>query len=102
MLDGPAAPQTANLFERDLIARLERRARRVACFVTEERKNDFPRLPVREGEWAIVITGICASLQELDEFLAVLNESDLAAVTGAAVITAERLRLQPGSRALYR
>lgn len=30
-----------------------------AVFVTEEHPNTFPRLPVREGEWALVAVGAC-------------------------------------------
>lgn len=71
-------PEAANeayvaAFERSLRPRLERIAEDVAYFVTDPSPNTFPRLPVREGEWAFVVTGLCSSAQAVDEWHAILN-----------------------------
>lgn len=71
----PEAPGEAYVaaFERNVRPRLEQIAENVAYFVTDPSPNTFPRLPVREGEWAFVVTGFCSSTQDLSEWHAILN-----------------------------
>lgn len=59
MLDAPAGEPYIEAFERDALPALRRIARSVSYFVTEPARNTFPKLPVREGEWAFVVTGLC-------------------------------------------
>ncbi len=74
-------------------------ARLLACLVTEQSPNDFPVLPVREGEHVIVwFTGypsLCAYLEVRPSL------PDLASLTEGwphAVVGAEALRLVPTRR----
>ena len=64
-------------------------AQRVAYFVTEEQPNNFVRLPVREGEFAFVVTGICEDAGALEAWQKLFPHG-------------ETLWLQPAARALYR
>lgn len=73
MLPEPADEAYVAAFERDVRPRLERIAVNVAYFVTDPSPNTFPRLPVREGEWAFVVTGLCSSAQAVDEWHAILT-----------------------------
>lgn len=59
MLDAPAGEPYIEAFERGTLPALRRIARSVSYFVTEPARNTFPKLPVREGEWAFVVTGLC-------------------------------------------
>lgn len=79
----------------------ERYARRIAMLVTEDSPNDF-RLPVRAGEWALVVTGICADSDSLEEWMRSLQPSRLPAELREKLIGSEYLRLQPAARSLYR
>ncbi|MEU8241227.1 NIPSNAP family protein [Actinoplanes missouriensis] len=60
----------------------------VAVFTTEYAENNFPRLPVREGEHALVW----------------FSRSDVAAEApaGSGVVRTERLRLAPTARSAFR
>lgn len=54
-LDGPADADTLAYFDEEIAPRVVGADNSVfACFVTEERKNNFPVLPVREGEHVLV------------------------------------------------
>lgn len=59
MLDAPPDDRYVEEFEQQMLPSLRRIARRVSYFVTESSPNTFPRLPVREGEWAFVAAGLC-------------------------------------------
>jgi hypothetical protein len=59
MLDAPADEAYIQEFERGVLPALREIARSVSYFVTESSPNTFPRLPVREGEWAFVVAGLC-------------------------------------------
>lgn len=60
MLEAPPSEAFVDGFERTILPVAERAARRVAYFVSEERPNDYPRLPVR-AEYAFVAAGVCTS-----------------------------------------
>ena len=90
MLDGPADSAYMAAFENNVLPRLQAHAQRIAYFVTEERPNDFPRLPVREGEWAFVATGICPNAEALEAWVRVFDGR-----------STETLRLKPATRSLY-
>ncbi|WIN00363.1 NIPSNAP family protein [Actinoplanes oblitus] len=60
-----------------------------AVFATEYAENNFPRLPVREGEHAFVWFGAAA-------------EPELTVPAGFDVVKTERLRLAPTARSAFR
>jgi len=102
MLDGPAAAALVGAFEETVLPELRRDADRVASLVTEERPNDFPRLPVREGEFAFVVAGICRSDAALEMWCHDLDAGRLPAAIRSQVTSVETLRLAPAPRALFR
>ena len=57
----------------DFIARVERILKPEACFVTEDSPNDFPALPVREGEHVLVAFSRSAGTRGLPEPAQVLR-----------------------------
>jgi len=97
-----APPDTAALeaFERETLDALRGGAQRVGYFVTEERPNDFPRLPVRESEWAFVVTGVCETPEAVRRWTDGVRRHLPAELHGLAVGT-EYLRLEPAGRSLY-
>jgi hypothetical protein len=82
MLQAPADEEYLDAFERTKLPHLEALAGCVAYFVTEPHANTFPRLPVREGEWAFVVTGECTGNESVEEWRRI-------------VAATETLRLQP-------
>ena len=76
-------------FERKVLPQARALAQRVSYFVTEEQPNNFVRLPVREGEFAFVVTGICEDAGALEAWQKLFPQG-------------ETLWLQPAARALYR
>lgn len=66
MLPEPATDDYISDFERAVLPRLQELAGNVAYFVTEPAPNTFARLPVREREWAFVVTGTCGSPEALE------------------------------------
>jgi hypothetical protein len=72
MLAAPADDAYVDRFQRTMRPPLEAIAADVRCFVTEPHPNTFPRLPVREGEWAFVVTGKCADRQAIEEWRRIL------------------------------
>ncbi len=99
MLDAPASSELIGAFEDAVLPALQ--AERIAYFVTEERPNDFPRLPVREGEHAFAVTGICPTRRDLDAWVR-LVETRLPDAAGDSAKKLETLRLEPASRSLFR
>lgn len=90
-LSGPATPDDIERFERDLMPALTRDGVAVlAYFVTDGSPNNFPALPVREGENVFVWFG---SLPDGTQQLS----SAMAREVGAA---AHMLRLTPTARSL--
>lgn len=89
-------------FEREIVPELERVAHRIAYFVTEDSPNEYPRLPVREGEWALVAAGAGHSLRDLDRWREALQSNRLPEQLRSKIVGAEHLRLQPSRRSLLR
>lgn len=90
MGDASAGDAYISSFENIALPQLERVAERIAYFVTEERPNTFPQLPVRE-ERAFVVIGRCATASALDEWVHTLEARG-----------GETLRLAPADRSLFR
>lgn len=88
-------------FEARMLPEMRRSSARTAYFVTEERPNDFPRLPVREHEFALVAIGVCKSGAELDAW-SQIDERRLPDTLRSNILSSETLRLQPGRRSLFR
>jgi hypothetical protein len=89
MLPQPADEAVIANFEESTLPRLRQISERCAYFATEEQVNNFPRLPVREGEFCFVAAGVCG------------DEKALAA-WGDAFPEGEFLRLKPAARSLLR
>lgn len=101
MLEEAAPEGLVASFEREVLPDLGRHAGRVVSLVSEERENDFARLPVRR-EPAFVVAGSCADLHELDRWTARLQVRRLPEALAARTRRAEYLRLEPAARSLYR
>jgi hypothetical protein len=84
--DAPVSPDFVSAFEQSMIhTSTKADAQILAYFVTEPAENDFPSLPVREGENVFV----CFSTAEIGEI-----------DTGQASRTPEVLKLEPTPRSL--
>jgi hypothetical protein len=102
MLGRPAAGVLIDAFEEHVLPEVRRHARRIAYLVTEERPNDYPRLPVREGEYAFVVTGICPTDQSLEGWSSALDPGSLPESFRSLTRSSEQLRLEPALRSLFR
>lgn len=91
MVDQPVSEPWLVAFEEERLPALRSVASRISYFVTEQRANDFPRLPVREGEWAFVVAGICATHHDVERWTGIM-----------AGAPSETLRLEPAPRSLWR
>lgn len=100
MLDEPAGDDVLDAFEAELLPRLRRVGGRVSRLVTEQRPNDF-RHPVREGEYALVVTGVCAT-RDAFETWSHYADQPLPEAMRAHVIGTETLDLTPAPRSLLR
>lgn len=101
MLDGSAGEELLAAFETTMLPTLQRHAGRVAYFVTEERPNDFPRLPVREDVRALVVTGVCTGDAGFGGWLHAVDTRP-ASGAWAHVTGSETLQLVPARRSLLR
>ncbi|MBC5809414.1 MAG: NIPSNAP family protein [Candidatus Eremiobacteraeota bacterium] len=101
-LDGPADQAFLTAFETEVLPKLQRCSSRIAYFVTEERPNDFPRLPVREGEPSFVVTGVCNEAADVDAWLGHFATASRPEPMHVRTSRYERLRLEPAARALFR
>ena len=77
-------------FEAEVLPRLARHARQTSYFVTDARTNDFPALPVREGEFAFVVTGVCANDAALQAVVGRLRDRNAAARDASAASARRR------------
>ncbi|MDB5095023.1 MAG: hypothetical protein JWO85_3124 [Candidatus Eremiobacteraeota bacterium] len=102
MLDGHADEDFVSAFEAGIVPAVRAHAQRVAAFVTDEHPNDYPRLPVREGEWAAVVTGVAANADELAACVRAVEDLELPDTVDRRVVSRETLRLVPASRSLLR
>jgi NIPSNAP len=98
-LDLSAGDSFRELFETKIEPGLREAGANVrARFVTEHSANNYPPLPVREGEEVFVWLSLFADVKSRDEHLAAI---DLRALTaGYLAGDPEALRLQPTSRSL--
>lgn len=97
MLELPATDATVTAFERDALPRLPG----ASYFVTEGRRNEFPRLPVREDEYAFVVCARCDTLEDIEHCKQVVNERFIPAIV-EPIVTVEHTRLRPTRRSLMR
>ena len=75
-MSGISSPEFTAFFEKSVAPQLVRAGAYVAgYFVTEEAKNDFPRLPVREGEKVFAWFGTFENLRAYELHLATLYQS---------------------------
>lgn len=101
MLHEPPEDAQAAALESQIVPALQRCAARCAVFVTEAARNDF-RLPVREGEWALAVTGVCSNLRALSQWTDAVQPGRMPPGLRSHISTTEILRLEPAARALYR
>lgn len=76
-------------------------ARRIASLVTDERPNAFPRLPVREGEFALVVAGTCDA-GAVSAWSRTVEAWGRSPAVRSRIASSETLRLEPASRSLLR
>jgi hypothetical protein len=100
MLDGPADESLIAAFEEVTLPQLRTRAQRIAYFVSEERPNDFPQLPVR-GEHAFAVAGISPDKDAVDAWVRAFDASRFPGSVRSAIKSREVLRLEPALRSLY-
>jgi hypothetical protein len=97
-LDAPADDGIASFFDDEIASRLAAAgASNVASFVTEASENNFPALPVREGE--NVVVWFAAYKDGDDERTELMNAARRAP---GLLRSPERLRLDPTPRSLLR
>ncbi len=101
MLAMPVSEATVTSFEREALPLLTNAAERVSYFVTEQRNNEFPRLPVREGEYAFVASGMCRTVAGVERCKDIVNERFISSLVERS-INIELLRLRPARRSLLR
>jgi hypothetical protein len=102
MLTEAAGDSLVAAFEDTILPRLHAHVQRIAYLVTDERENDFPALPVREGEHAFVVAGICRTAAAVRVWSDALHDERLPAEMRSRLTSREMLRLRPAPRALYR
>lgn len=101
MLQRAADEAFVTAFEAELLPRLADYARRTSYFVTDARTNDFPALPVREGEFAFVVTGVCANEDALHAWSDAFATETLPPAMQAQLLHRDVLRLEPAPRSIY-
>jgi hypothetical protein len=84
MLDAAAGERYIESFERETLPALRQIARDVGYFVTEPATNTFPPLPVREGDWAFVVTGLCDDIDSVDEWHRAYPADEMLRLTGTS------------------
>jgi hypothetical protein len=101
MLERGADEAFIAAFEAEVLPRIAVWARGTAYFVTDSRANDFPALPVREGEFAFVVTGICPNDDALRMWSDVFARETLPPAMHMQLLHGAVLRLEPAPRSLY-
>lgn len=101
MLDRPAGEAFVRAFETDMLPRLQAHAQRVAYLVTDARENDFPALPVREGDHAFVAAGICRDDRALEHWTTIFRPEHAPEPVRLPVCRTEILGLEPTPRSIY-
>jgi len=101
MLERAADEAFITAFEAGVLPRLTGHARRTSYFVTDPRPNDFPALPVRDGEFAFVATGVCSDDDALRAWSDALALDTLPPAMQETVLRCDVLRLEPAPRSIY-
>ncbi len=101
MLARAADDAFVTAFETGLLPQLAAHAGDTSYFVTDSRANDFPALPVREGEFAFVITSVCPNDHALQSWSDVFAPETLPPAMQAQLLHLAVLRLEPAPRSLY-
>jgi len=101
MLQRAADEAFVTAFEAAVLPRLTEQARETSYFVTDARPNEFPALPVREGEFAFVVTGVCASDDALQIWSDAFASERLPPAMQAQLLRRAVLRLEPAPRSIY-
>jgi hypothetical protein len=101
MLERAAGDAFVTAFEAELLPQLAAHGRDTSYFVTDARANDFPALPVREGEFAFVVTGVCTNDAALQAWSDVFARETLPSAMQAQLLRSEVLRLEPAPRSIY-
>jgi hypothetical protein len=101
MLERAADEAFIAAFEAGVLPRITGGARRTPYFVTDSRPNDFPALPVREGEFAFVVTAVCPNDDALREWSDAFAPETLPPAMQPLLLHGDVLRLEPAPRSLY-
>jgi hypothetical protein len=101
MLASAADDAFITAFEADVLPQLAEHASGTAYFVTDSRTNDFPALPVRDGEFAFVVTGVCPNDVALQTWSDVFAPETLPPAMDTLVLRSEVMRLEPAPRSIY-
>ena len=101
MLERAADDAFVTAFETELLPALAEHARGTSYFVTDSRPNDFPALPVREGEFAFVVTGVCGSDDALQTWSGAFTPRALPPALRTRLLHCDVLRLEPAPRSIY-
>jgi hypothetical protein len=94
MLNAPASETTIRAFEALALPN-------VSYFVSDARANDFPRLPVREGENAFVACGVGETLDAVQEARELIQARFLPSIVERPLLV-DHFRLRPARRSLLR
>lgn len=101
MLERAAGEAFITAFEAEVLPRITGQARRTSYFVTDSRTNDFPALPVREGEFAFVVTAVCPNDDALRKWSNAFAPETLPRAMQRLLLHRAVLRLEPAPRSLY-
>lgn len=101
MLERAADAAFVTAFEAGVLPRITGLARRTSYFVTDSRANDFPALPVREGEFAFVAAAVCPNENALAAWSDALAHAALPPAMQRLLRHRTVLRLEPAPRSLY-
>ena len=101
MLERAADEAFFTAFEADVLPRITGHSRLVPYFVTDPRANDFPALPVREGEFAFVVTGVCPNDDAVRRWSDAFAPETLPRAMQSQVVHRTLLRLEPAPRSIY-
>ena len=101
MLERAADEAFITAFEAVVLPRISSAERRASYFVTDARANDFPALPVREGEFAFVATAVCPNDEALPAWTDAFAHETLPRAMQEPLLHCTVLRLEPAPRSLY-
>jgi len=101
MLERAADAAFVTAFEAELLPGLAAHARDTSYFVTDARANDFPALPVREGEFAFVVTSVCPDHAAFRRWSDGFAPNTLPPEMQARLLRCEVLWLEPAPRSIY-